>query len=160
MPPALHFARQGLRLTDEVTLYTNGNETLVSNLSDALDHPKVPRMKIDPRRIKKLQKGLNRSEVIIYFEDGTTKVEGFIGHKPKFQLRGLLHEQIGLEITPQGTVKVTPPFNQTSIPGVFACGDMISPMQTVTQALASGSAAGAGAAVQLQADQLGQKPIF
>ncbi|RYP51342.1 hypothetical protein DL768_003346 [Monosporascus sp. mg162] len=48
--PALHFARQTLRMADEVTLYTSGNEQLASELIDDLDASPPP-MRVDPRKI-------------------------------------------------------------------------------------------------------------
>lgn len=158
--PCLHFARNCLRLSKEVTLYTNGNEQLASDLQSAIDAAPAP-MKADARKISRLTKGANGSEVTLTFEDGTEKTEGFLAHKPKSRHRGAkLAEQLGLELTPQGTIKVNPPFNQTSVRGVFAAGDTASMMPTVTFALASGTAAGGGAPSQLQADTYGQKPMF
>ena len=157
---ALHLARQNLQLSETVTLYTHGDEKLASELESALQNPPVPRMRVEPRRIAKFEKGSVKAEVVVHFEDGSSKTEGFVAHKPKFRLRGDLHEQLGLDLTPQGTVKVDPPFNKTKVAGVFACGDMISPMQTAVHALYSGGSAGAGAAIQLQAEQFGQKSLF
>ena len=157
VPPALHFARQNLRLTDEVTMYTNGDKKLAADLKTAVENPPVPQMKIESRKIVKFEKGPHNAEVIIHFGDGTAKTEAFVAHKPAFKLKGDLHKKLGLETTPFGTVKTKPPFNQTSMVGVYACGDMVLPMQTVTQAMFSRSAAGAGAVMQLQANQLGQQ---
>ena len=161
VPPSLHFARQALRLGESVTMYTHGNQELASALQSALESPPVPAMKVDSRRIAKFTKGPSKAEVIIHFEDGTTKTEAFIAHKPKSQLRARnLIEELGVEVTPQGTMKASPPFNQTNVPGIFVGGDAASPMQTVTQAIMSGGVAGVGAALQCQADAFGQKPLF
>ena len=59
-----------------------------------------------------------------------------------------------------GDIKVNPPFFQTSVKGVFAAGDSVSPMKIVAQALFSGAAVGAGAPSQLQAEVLGHKALF
>ena len=158
---AVHFARQSLRLSKEVTVYTQGDEQLTSDLKATLESPPIPQMKIESRRITKFVKGAKGAEVILHFEDETTKTEGFIAHKPKFQLRSRdLIDQLGVEVTPAGVIKVSPPMNQTSVSSVFACGDIAHSMQTVPQALFSGNAAGVGAALQLQAQQLGQKSFF
>ncbi|KAH8687709.1 hypothetical protein BGZ60DRAFT_522359 [Tricladium varicosporioides] len=154
----LHVARQALQLTKEVTMYTLGNEQLAKEINAAT--ASYPQMKADPRNISKLTKGPNSSEVVIHFEDGTTKTEGFLSHKPKSKLRGDLANQLGLEINDKGVIQVYPPFNETSVSGVFACGDCAAPMQTVTQAIYSGTLCGAGAPLQLQAETYGQKPLF
>lgn len=156
---SLHVARQALRLSKETTIYTLGNEQLATDITAATTT--APQMKVDSRPIKKLVKAPERAEVIIHFEDGTTKTEGYLVHKPKTVLKSDdLVKQLGLEMTPQGMIKVNPPFNQTNIKGVFAAGDAASPMQTVTQAIFSGTCCGGGAPLQLQAETYGQKPLF
>ncbi|KAF3005414.1 hypothetical protein E8E14_000324 [Neopestalotiopsis sp. 37M] len=159
---ALHVARQALRMADAVTIYTNGNEELGKELEDALKAGPAPMM-VDTRKIAKLVKGSEGAQVALQFvgdEGNSSKTEGFLAHKPKTKLRGTLAEQLGLEITPMSTIKVNPPFNQTSVKGVFAAGDCSSPMQTVTAALHSGTCTGGGAPLQIQAETYGQPAIF
>lgn len=116
-------------------------------------------MKVEPRKIAKLVKAQERSKVEIHFEDGTSKTEAFVAHKPKFALRGDLHQQLGLQLSPAGTIVVSPPFNQTGVKGIFAAGDCASPMHTVTQALHSGTCAGGSAPLQVQAESWNQKSL-
>ncbi|RWA06389.1 hypothetical protein EKO27_g8723 [Xylaria grammica] len=157
--PALHFARQALRMAKQVTLYTNGNEALAKELMDALNDAPAPMM-VNSKKITKLVKAPERARVVLELEDGTAATEGFLAHKPKTKLRGNLAEQLGLEMTPMNTVKVNPPFNQTSLKGVFAAGDCASPMQTVTGALNGGTCTGGGAPLQIQAELYNQRAIF
>jgi thioredoxin reductase len=157
---ALFVARQALRLSKEVTMYTHGNAQLAEDIKSTVAPALQAKMKADPRVIKKFTKGPRDSEVILHFEDGTTKTEGFLAHKPKGAQRSPFAEQLGLEMSPQGTIKVNPPFNQTSMKGVFAAGDASNPMQTITQAIFSGTACGGGAPLQLQAETYDQKNIF
>ncbi|KAI1387709.1 FAD/NAD(P)-binding domain-containing protein [Hypoxylon trugodes] len=157
--PALHFARQALRMSAHVTLYTNGNETLTKNLTDALAIAPAP-MKVDSRKIIGFTKAPERSRVIVRFEDGTSTTEGFLAHKPRTRLRGTLAQQLGLEMTVMKTIKVSQPFNQTSLAGVFAAGDCAAPMQTITAALHSGTCTGGGAPLQIQAETFKQRAIF
>ncbi|KAH8888272.1 FAD/NAD(P)-binding domain-containing protein [Thozetella sp. PMI_491] len=156
---ALHFARQALRLSDHVTLYTDGNEQLSSDLQNALDAAPAP-MAVDSRKITRLEKGPERAQVVLHFEDGTSKTEAFLAHKPSTILRGNLHEQLGLAISPAKTIVVNPPFNQTSVKHVFAAGDCASPMHTVTAAMHSGTCSGGGASLLVQAETYNQQPIF
>lgn len=158
-PPALHFARNAYQLTPKgVTIYTNGDGALHDALVDALGPE--PKMKVDRRTIIRLEKGPHRAEVILHFSDGSQAVEGFLAHKPKCQLTGTFAQQLGLELTPQGDLKTTPPFNQTSVGGVFSAGDMTSPLKIATNALFTGAAAAAGASAQLQAENIGHTPMF
>lgn len=157
--PALHFARQALRMSEQVTLYTNGNEQLAKDLTDALTAAPAP-MKVDSRKISKLVKAPERAQITLQFEDGGSTTEAFLAHKPKTKLRGTLAQQLGCELTPMNTVKINPPFNQTNIKGVFAAGDCSTPMQTVTAALHSGTCTGGGAPLQIQAETYNQRAIF
>jgi thioredoxin reductase len=155
--PALHFARQALRMADQVTLYTNGNEKLAEELTAALKAAPAP-MTVNSKKITMLVKALERSRITLEFEDGTSITEGFLAHKPKTKLRGDLAQQLGLELTT--IIKVNPPFNQTSVKGVFAAGDCAGPMQTVNAALHSGTCTGGGAPLQIQAEMYNQRAIF
>jgi len=142
-------ARQSNQLARNVTIYTNNNPALASSTIAALDQS--PTLHVDDRRIKKLAKGPKDSEVIVQFEDGSEKVEGFIYHKPVSKLNGPWAEQLGLEITVTGDYKVSYPFNETNVHGVFAAGDCGTPMKAVASAVTAGGAAGAGAAFQIEA---------
>jgi thioredoxin reductase len=157
--PAMHFARNALQITPgKVTVYTNGEEQLAGNLITAFGSES--KFAVDSRAIQRLEKGPNNAEVIIHFQDGSSVTEGFMAHKPKSQLKDTLAQQLNLEMTPMGDVKVNPPFYQTSVRGVFAAGDNAGPIKIANNALFAGAAAGAGAAAQLQADNLGHKGMI
>lgn len=157
--PALHFARQALRMVDQVTLYTNGNEQLAGELKAALETAPAP-MTINSKKVTQLVKAPERARITLNFEDGTSITEAFLAHKPKTKLRGNLALQLGCALSPMHTVVVNPPFNQTSVKGVFAAGDCSTPMHTVTAALHSGTCTGGGAPLQIQAETYNQRAIF
>lgn len=117
-------------------------------------------MKVDARKVIKLEKLPHRAEIVLYFEDKTSKTEGFLFGKPPTRLSGNLHEQLSLTMGPKGTIMAYPPFNQSSHEGIFVAGDCASPIHTIATAQASGTNAGAGATLQLQADTWNQAPIF
>ncbi|KAF2116033.1 hypothetical protein BDV96DRAFT_491828 [Lophiotrema nucula] len=157
---ALHLARMNLRFSSKVTLYTNGNDPLASDIEAALAKSSTAPMEVEPRQIAKFEKGAKTAEVVVHFVDGTSKLEGFISHKPQTVLKGVLHEQLGLELTPKGVIQVNP-LGGTSVKGVFAAGDIAQPFtQAVGTAISSGTAAGAGAPLQVQAETWGQQPLF
>ncbi len=72
---ALHLARMAKRLTPNVTIYTDGAEELSEQIRLALGESDI---KVDNRRIVRLEKGPQKSEVIVHLEDGTSKREGFL----------------------------------------------------------------------------------
>ncbi|PVH92816.1 FAD/NAD(P)-binding domain-containing protein [Periconia macrospinosa] len=156
---ALHFARQGLRMAKQMTLYTNGNTQLAQDLTETLQAAPAP-MTVNSKKIKKLVKAPERARITLEFDDGTSITESFLAHKPKTRLKGDLAEQLGCELSSAKLVSVRPPFNQTSVDGVFAAGDCASPMHTVTAALYSGTCAGGGAPLQIQAETYKQKALF
>ena len=152
-------SRQILQLAKSATIYTNGpNDSLTAAIQETVSSE--TRFKLDTRRIKKLEKGKNAADVILHFEDGSTAFEGFLAHHPPTRANGPFAEQLGLELTEQGDIKVFGPFNQTSQRGVFAGGDAGAPMKTLANALTSGGFAAAGAMMQVQADKLGQPSMF
>lgn len=57
---------------------------------------------------------------------------------------GLLAKDDFFELTPRGTLKVNPATMETSLPGVFAAGDVVSGPATVAEAVGSGRKAAIG----------------
>lgn len=114
-------------------------------------------MTVDSRRITRFVLGPNKTGVTLHFEDGGTKDEAFIGHKPKSRLKSdFLAEQLGLELTPQGDIKANPPFGETSLAGCFAAGDNASFLKTSPNAINSGANSAAGVASHVQSRKYGQ----
>ena len=137
-----------LRLSRNVTVYTHGNEKLAAELASPAQ---AKGLAVDPRRIVRFHKMSDEDAgVEMHFEDGSSKVLGFLAHKPRSELRGPWAEQLQLELTPQKDIKTTPPFYETSTHGVFAAGDCGNLLKIVSGALSSGMLAANGAAVQVQ----------
>lgn len=60
---------------------------------------------------------------------------------PPLGLRGDLHQQLGCTLSDNGLQVVVDEMGQTSVSGVYAAGDMVSPMYSVIAAAASGTKA-------------------
>jgi thioredoxin reductase len=75
-------------------------------------------------------------------------------HAPDVEINGPFVEQLGLELAPSGEIKTNQPFNETSVPGVFAAGDCATMMRAVTTATMAGSMAAVGASGQIQREDL------
>ncbi|KAE8374179.1 hypothetical protein BDV26DRAFT_284499 [Aspergillus bertholletiae] len=144
---AMHFARMAKRFTPTVTLYTNGADELAHTLQDA---SRGTGIKVDQRKISKLVKGCGASDVQIVFEDGAQITEGFLTHRPKTEINGPFAGQLGLQLTPTGDLETIAPFYNTSVPGVFAAGDCVSPVKVVATAMSSGALVAGGLVGQLQ----------
>ena len=157
---ALHLARMNLRFSEKATLYTNGDDQLARDIEAVLATSPTTPMEVEPRHIAHLEKSAVGAEVIVHLIDGTCRTEGFMSHKPTTVLRGNLYQQLGLALTPKGVLQVNA-LGQTSLSGVFAAGDIAQPFtQAVGTAIASGTAAGAGAPLQIQAELWGQQSLF
>ncbi|WYZ36202.1 hypothetical protein EsH8_XI_000085 [Colletotrichum jinshuiense] len=112
-PIALHLPLQARRLTDKVTLYTNGNADLAGKLEELLKQDKDAisgRIHVADRKIAKFERGTShKSQVVIHFEDRDNVEEGFIAHQPLSQAKGPFAEQLSLKLTPTGDIATTHP---------------------------------------------------
>lgn len=63
------------RLAPTVTIYTNGSEDLYDQIILALNGSE---MKVDKRRIARLEPGSEQVRVVVHLEDGSNIREGFL----------------------------------------------------------------------------------
>jgi gliotoxin/aspirochlorine biosynthesis thioredoxin reductase len=173
---ALHMARMAKRLSEKVKIYTNGDEELGRDLMVPAGKEDV---EIERRKVVGLEKndGVG-SGVTVHLEDGAQMTDRFLVsthlprclmtvelqengqsnhlstqvNKPRGKVNGPFVSQLGLELTEMGVIKVTPPFHETSVKGVFAVGDCASPIPAVVNALAMGALAAGGLVAQLQSE--------
>lgn len=139
------------RLAKKVIILTHGNLALKQEIQEACIEKGLA---VDSRRIVRFRKVPgDTADVEIEFEDGAKEVFGFIAHKPRSKINGPWAEQLGVELTPGLDLKVNPPFNETTVPGVFAAGDCASPFKIVAGGLSMGLFAANGAAMQVQQDK-------
>lgn len=123
--------------SDDVTLLVNGVQgfDLAALTSGGL--------KIEHRRPVGITNG---DDAEVRFDDG--QVAGFAAlfMAPSIRLSGSPAETLGVGLSdgPMGPFVRTGPMQQTDIPGVFAAGDLSSPMWTVNYAVGDGARAGAG----------------
>ena len=72
--------------------------------------------------------------------DGRRLTRKAVFMRSPMSLKGDLHEQLGCDLQ-DGLQVVVDKMGQTSVPGVYAAGDMVSPMAAVIMAAASGAKA-------------------
>jgi thioredoxin reductase len=135
-------ANDGHKFANKMVIYTNGDSKLAAEIQKVLHTPEIS---VDDRKISRLSKG-NDLKILLEFEDGDIKTEGFLVHRPRITLKRELADQLGLEYGPTGDIKTSMPFNETSLAGVFAVGDCASPMKSIPNAINMGAYAGAGLA--------------
>jgi thioredoxin reductase len=146
---AMHVAHNAAQLSSTVTIYTNDDASLSSSMSAAASK-RPQKFKVDNRKIIKLVKSPAGSDVIVHFEDGTEKTEGFLVHTPFTEVNGPFAKQLGCELTPAGDYKTTNMLGETTVPGVYAAGDCATIMKAITTAMYLGSMVAAGLAAALE----------
>ncbi|KAE8132442.1 hypothetical protein BDV38DRAFT_297025 [Aspergillus pseudotamarii] len=154
----IHQTESASQLAKKVTIYTNGAEELGAQIILALTDKDKSCIMVNNTPIKQLT--YTRSLIYLELADGTTKEETFLVHNPDTTVKGPLAAQLGLELTPMGDINAAPPLFQTSIRGVFAAGDCVTPYKVIAGAISSGCNAAVAASAQLLAEKHNHQPLF
>jgi thioredoxin reductase len=85
--------------------------------------------------------------IVLRLQDGRTSALAGLFVMPQTRLPGRFAEQLGCELEqgPEGSFFKTDASKETSVPGVFACGDVALAKRSVSFAVADGVRAGIGA---------------
>lgn len=77
---AQKMARMAGRLAENVTVYTNGSEELKRQIEQSFTASAkgIKGFKVDGRKIERLEKRGEKSEMLVKFVDGSEVVEGFL----------------------------------------------------------------------------------
>lgn len=133
----VHLASLLLGWTDHVTLccgsdgVSDEEHSRLAELGVAVDVRPVSALDVDGRAVR-----------AVVFEDQGRLAATAVYTQPEQHPRGPLPDALGLERTELGHVRVDE-FMRTSVAGVWACGDVTTPMQAVQMAASSGFAAAA-----------------
>ncbi|KAG5661386.1 hypothetical protein KAF25_005508 [Fusarium avenaceum] len=142
-----HVTPMAKRLSQSVTVYTNGDASLIPAVRAKVHSSKVH---YDNRKITSFALVEGGPAVRVTFEDGSSKTEGFVVNHPKVVQAAPFAEQLGLEMSATGDIKVEAPWNETNVKGCFAFGDAATMMRSVLQAMYMGGFSALGMAMQLQ----------
>lgn len=123
--------------THDLTIYTNGAPTLTERQASQLTNHNI---RIIEKKISKLQH-TNGQLKNIAFDDKTKSSINALYTKSPFEQHCKVPESLGCELNAEGYLKVDPSL-ETTVPGVYACGDNINKMRTVANAVAMGTTAG------------------
>ncbi len=123
--------------TQDLTLYTNGKSTLTAEQTAKLSCHSI---QIVEKEIEKLEHVNGYIQQIIFKDGSSALCEALYGHN-SFEQHCGIPQQLGCDFTDEGYIKVDP-LQKTSIDGVFACGDNVSRMRTVANAVSMGATAG------------------
>lgn len=134
--------------TDDLTLYTNGKSTLTIEQTEKLEKHHI---KIVEKEIQKLEHNDGYLQNII-FKDGTKAESKAVYSRNLFEQHCSIPESLGCELNDEGYIKVNA-FQETTIDGVFACGDNTTRIRTVANAVAMGTTAGMTASKKIILEQ-------
>ena len=134
--------------TNDLTLFTNGTTTLTTEQTGKLEEHHI---KIIEKEVERLQHSNGYLQHII-FKDGSTSSLRAIYAPAPFEQHCKIPETLGCELTDEGYIRVDP-FQETTITGVFACGDNATRMRTVANAVAMGTTAGITASRKMIAEE-------
>ncbi|MDG4652686.1 NAD(P)/FAD-dependent oxidoreductase [Chryseobacterium arthrosphaerae] len=135
---AFEFSKLIFNMTKSLTLFTNGKAVLSD---DQIEKLKQNTISLNENEIEKIEHADGYIQQII-FKNGETISLQILYAKIPFEQNIDASGNLGCELTEQGFVKVD--FMQkTNVPGVFACGDNVTMMRSVANAVAQGNFAGA-----------------
>lgn len=134
--------------TNDLTLYTNGKSTLTVEQTQKLGKHHI---KIVEKEIGILENNNGYLQNII-FKDGTKAEVKAIYSRNSFKQNSSIPESLGCELNDEGYIKINP-FQETTVDGVFACGDNTTRMRSVANAVAMGTAAGMTASKKMILEQ-------
>jgi len=134
---AFDFSRLISNWTSDLTLFTNGVSTLTIEQSESLSSHKI-------NIVEKEIQGLNHTNghiKNIIFKDGSEHHLKALYAPAPFIQHCTLPQDIGCELTSEGYLKVDA-FQETTVKGIYACGDNVTKMRIVANAVSMGTTAG------------------
>lgn len=123
--------------TNDLTLFTNGASAFTTEQKDQL---KKHCIDIVEKAVEKLEHSNGHIQNIIFSDGSKFSIKALYAPVP-FEQHCTIPQLLGCELTEEGYIKVDP-FMETTIAGVFACGDNATAMRTVANAVAMGTTAG------------------
>ncbi|MBO9691830.1 NAD(P)/FAD-dependent oxidoreductase [Chryseobacterium sp.] len=135
---AYEFSKLIFNLTKKLTILTNGKAAFTGEQTEKLNQNKIT---VNEDEIDKIHHE-NGSIRKIVFKNGKEISLQALYAKIPFEQNINVSADLGCELTEQGFIKVDA-MQKTNVPGVFACGDNVTMMRSVANAVAQGNFAGA-----------------
>ena len=124
--------------TNDLTLFTNGPSTLTSDQTLMLQRKGVGIIEDEIRQLDH-DNGYIRQ---VRLKSGNQKQVKAMYTRLPFEQHCPVPASMGCELSEEGYIKVDP-MQKTTVAGVFACGDNVTRMRSVANAVAMGTFAGA-----------------
>jgi thioredoxin reductase len=123
--------------TPDLTLFTSGPSKLTAEQTEKLLKHQIHIVEKEIERLEHINGHIEH----ILFTDGTKTSVKAIYVRASFEQHCKIPETLGCELTYEGYIKVSP-FGETTVDGIFACGDNATRMRTVANAISMGTTAG------------------
>jgi thioredoxin reductase len=136
-PEALEFALLLRGWTNAIVVLTDGKFAVPAEMQTRLAGANV---RVDERRITRLSASDGHLEQVEFETGSPQRLDVLFARPPQRQVAVV--QALGLALESGGHVRVDE-HRQTSVPGIYAGGDLVSPMQNATLAAASGVQAAA-----------------
>ncbi|MFN8334258.1 MAG: NAD(P)/FAD-dependent oxidoreductase [Cyclobacteriaceae bacterium] len=133
---AFEFAGLISNWTRQLTVYTNGPSTLSSEQNARL---KKHNISVIEDRIDFLRHSNGYLDGISFMNGNSVNVNALYA-RPPFKQSSEVPESLGCELTEDGYLKIDA-MHHTTVPGVYACGDNVTRMRTVANAISMGTSA-------------------
>ena len=144
-PQAMHLLPMLFGLSSDLVVFSNGQSQLDAGQREMLQRRGVRLVEQPVERIA--HPDLRLQGVVVGGELVERDAVVTVGQLP-YQMKSAVGESLGCEKTDTGLYKVGEG-NRTTVPGVYAAGDIMTTQQTVLGAAASGQAAGIAAVQDL-----------
>ncbi|PWN61842.1 NAD(P)/FAD-dependent oxidoreductase [Chryseobacterium viscerum] len=135
---AYEFSKLIFNMTKNLTLFTNGKATLTDEQIEKLNQNKIILNEDEIAGIEHKKGSIQK----IIFKNGKEIVLQALYAKIPFEQNINASGDLGCELTEQGFINIDM-MQKTTVPGVFACGDNVTMMRSVANAIAQGNFTGA-----------------
>lgn len=134
---AFEFSKIVFNLTKDLTLFTNGKSTLTREQNDQFNQNNI---RVIEDEIEKIIHENGQIQKLIFKNGKEFRLQALYA-KIAFE-QNINTNDLDLEMTEHGFITVDH-FHKTHVDGVFACGDNVSAMRSVANAVAQGNMTGA-----------------
>lgn len=135
---AFEFSKLIHHWTKDLTLLSNGPAEMTEEQKQKLQSHHIALVEKEIEAIEHQEGYISQ----VVFKDGSTLALKALYAKIPFAQHSQIPEQLGCELTEQGFIKADA-FQKTTVPGIYVCGDCCTMMRSVSNAVATGTMAGA-----------------
>ena len=148
---AFHYAQLIKNWTKDLIIFTNGKSTITKDQIKIISRHNI---QVIEKKVAHLKHKDGHIQQIVFKDNSSLKLQA-IYSRPAFKQHCDIPEQLGCELNEQGLLK-TDIMHQTTLEGVFVCGDASSPARAVAVAVSTGLIAGSSLNNKLTEEEFGK----